>query len=93
MPRRAAELNATKTKGQSVNQPSEQWGCDEIVGTPVPRIAAVSFENGVTHASGNQSSCSLVMPVCSPTQRARSANVNHFASSSCLPMRPVNATG
>ena len=73
--------------------PSEQCGCDEIVGTPVPRSAAVSFENGVTQASGNQSARGSVMPVCSLTQRARSDRVNRFASSSCFAMRPVNATG
>ena len=44
-----------------------------MVGTPVPRNAAVSFENGVTEASGNQSERGSVMPVCSLTQRARSA--------------------
>ena len=42
------------------------------MGTPVPRNAAVNFENGVTQASGNQSERGSVMPVCSLTQRARS---------------------
>ena len=55
-----------------------------MVGTPVPRSAAVSLENGVTHASGNQSARASVIPVCSLTQRARSASVKRLASSFVL---------